>query len=140
MTKLLSKEARRLSQMKFKEKEPDKIVYERQTKSRSQYYTNLDRDEIELILSESTFQYLSANYDGEIVVNYSRTETELELQQRISKQQAEWEAYECRKNAFYADIVKRIYEAEDEEKLRRERFNDPDYIELMRLKKKFGEL
>lgn len=139
MTKYISKEAKRLSQMKFKEKEPVQIQHTPQTKCWPQYWSSIDRNDLQLILENKDFEYMTSDEES-IVVYFSKLETAEECQLRISKQHAEWNAYERRKKAFYADIAKQIQEAEEAEKLRRERFADPDYIELLRLKKKFGEL
>ena len=139
MAKYLSKEANRLSQMKFTEKEPMLIFTSPITKRWMQYWTVLGRDNLKLILDDPDFDYMSSD-DKHINVHFKRLETTEECQSRIRKLQAEWDAYELRKKAFYADIQKRIVEAEEAEKLRRERFNNPEYIELLRLKKKFGEL
>ena len=139
MAKYLSKEANRLSQMKFTEKEPMLIFTSPQTKTWEQYWSSIDRNDLELILEDKDFQYMTSDEDS-IVVYFSKLETEEECQQRITKHRAELDAYDRRKKAFYTDIQKRIHEAEEAEKLRRERFNNPEYIELLRLKKKFGEL
>ena len=139
MAKYLSKEAKRLSQMRFKEKEPDKILYTPQTINWRQYWSSIDRNELQTILELKEFRYIMCDGDS-IVAHFSELETTEECFNRIAKQQAKWDAYELRKKAFYADIQKRIAEAEEAEKLRRERFNNPEYLELLRLKKKFGEL
>ena len=139
MAKYLSKEANRLSQMKFTEKEPSKIQHTPTPINWRQYWSSIDRSDLQVILENNDFQYIATDEDS-IVVYFSKLETSEECFDRISKQQAKWDAYELRKKAFYTDIQKRIAEAEEAEKLRRERFNNPEYIELLRLKKKFGEL
>ena len=137
MSKYLSKEAKRLAQMKFTEKEPMQIQHTPQDIMWSQYWTSVDRNDLQLILEDEYFQYMTSAEDS-IVVYFRKTETDAECQQRIGKQQAEWNAYEQRKKMFYAEIQKQIQEAEEKEKLRREQFNNPEYIEMLRLKKKFG--
>ena len=135
----LSKEAKRLSQMRFNEKEPKQIQYSPQEKLWTQYWSSIDRNDLQTILELKEFQYIMCDEDS-IVAHFSELETTEECFDRISEQQAEWDAYECRKKAFYTDIQKRIAKAEEAEKLRRERFDNPEYIELLRLKKKFGEM
>lgn len=139
MPEYLSKEAKRLAQTNFKEKKPMLIDSSPITKRWMQYWTVLGRDNLKLILDDPDFDYMSSD-EEHINVHFKRLETTEECQSRIRKLQAEWDAYELRKKAFYADIQKRIYEAEEAEKLRRERFNNPEYIEFLRLKKKFGEM
>lgn len=139
MTKLVSKEAKRLARLKFTEQPPRQIQHTPMEKLWARYLVTIDRDDLEVILSAPEFEYISVA-DDSIGVFYKRTETAEECRERIDKQQAEWDAYELRKTMFYADVTKRIHEAEELEKVRRERFADPDYIELLRLKKKFGEL
>jgi len=139
MTKYISKEAKRLSQMRFNEKEPKQIQYTPQEKLWTQYWSSIDRNDLQTILELKEFQYIMCG-ENSIVVYFRKLETSDDCFNRISEQQAEWDAYELRKKAFYADIQKRIAEAEEAEKLRRERFNNPEYLELLRLKKKFGEL
>ena len=139
MAKYLSKEANRLSNLKFKEKEPMLIDFSPLTKRLTQYWTTLDRDNLKLILDDPDFDYMSSD-EEHINVYFKRLETAEECQQRILKQQAEWDEYERRKNEFYTGIQKQIQKAEEIEKLRREKFDNPEYIELLRLKKKFGEM
>ena len=134
----ISKEAKRLSQLKFKEKPPQEIRENKQKKIQYDYWYCLERDDIIMILERPDFYQMTPSDDG-IAIEYQSVETDEECEERIKEQKAEWDAYEKRKKLFYADIQKKIEEAEEFEKLRRNRFSDPDYIELLRLKKKFGE-
>ena len=134
----ISKEAKRLSQLKFKEKPPQEIRENKQKKSKFDYLYCLERDDIMMILERPDFYQMTPSDDG-IAIEYRSVETDEEREKRIKEQKAEWDAYEKRKKLFYADIQKKIEKAEDFEKLRRNRFSDPDYIEMLRLKKKFGE-
>ena len=138
MSKYLSKEANWLSQSKFTEKQPAQIQHKPQEKTWSQHWSSIDRDDLKTLLENKDFHYMASDEEY-IVVYFSKLETDAECRQRIAKQQAEWDAYEQRKKMFYAQIPKQIQEAEEIEKLRRERFNNPEYIEMLRLKKKFGE-
>ena len=134
----ISKEAKRLAKLSFNEKPPQEIQETRQKKSKFDYWYCLERDDIMMILERPNFYRMTAS-DDDIMVEYRSVETDEECVKRIKEQKAEWDAYEKRKKLFYADIKKKIEEAEEFEKLRRNRFSDPDYIELLRLKKKFGE-
>ena len=134
----ISKEAKRLSQLKFNEKPPHEICKNKQTKSEFIYWYCLERADIMMILERPDFYQMTASDDG-VEIEYRSIETDEECKKRIKSQEAEWDAYEKRKKLFYADIRKKIEKAEEFEKLRRNRFSDPDYIEMLRLKKKFGE-
>ena len=134
----ISKEAKRLSQLKFNEKPPQEIQETRQKKSQFDHWYCLERDDIMMILERPDFYQMTSS-DDVIMIEYRSVETDEDCKKRIKEQEAEWDAYEKRKKLFYADIKKKIEEAEEFEKLRRNRFSDPDYIEMLRLKKKFGE-
>lgn len=95
----LSKEAKRLAQMKFTEKEPMLIFTSPQTKTWTQYWSSIDRNDLQTILEIKDFQYMTSDEES-IVVYFSKNETEEECQQRIAKQRAELDAYERRKRLF----------------------------------------
>lgn len=135
---LKSKEAKRLSQMKFKENEPEQIKTTPQLKSWIEHFDTIDKQTLKNIAATENFEFMES-CDEYIAVYFSKMETAEECQERIVKQQREWEDYENRKTIFYADLEKRIQAAEDAEKLRKEQFNNPEYIEFLRMKAKFEQ-
>lgn len=136
----LSKEAKKLAKMKFSEEEPKKIVYQPKTIERVDSFFSIDnREELLSIANNPDFESICADSDGGYLsVYYSHKETQEECNIRVAKQENEWRQYEERKSRFYADIQKRILEAETAENNRRENFKNPEYLEFLRLKKKFG--
>jgi hypothetical protein len=63
MPKYFSKEAKRLSQIKFNEKQPQQISHDPQEKIWNQYLFSIDRADLELILLCDDFWYMTTNGD-----------------------------------------------------------------------------
>lgn len=99
MPEYISKEAKQLAQMKFKEKEPSKIRHTPTPIKWGQYWSSIDRSDLQLMLENNDFQYIATDEDS-IVVYFSRLETSEECFDRIAKQQAKWDAYELRKKSI----------------------------------------
>jgi hypothetical protein len=135
----LSKEAKKLAQAKFKTPQPKSVDYNRWTITRHEYCSYLNRVDVAKLLEDASFVCISSDYDDQLCIEYSHVETDSEMKSRIRKEERDLKDWEDAKTAFYAEIPVKIQQAEESEKLKRERFKDPEYIQFLKLQKKFTD-
>ena len=140
MTQYISKQANKLIKKNFNVLPPAPVNYNRQdvVRVRDEDVDVYDRAYLQGLLAEADFDHLTLDdYNGCLIAHFSRPESDDEMKRRIDGSVAAWKKYENDKSEWYANRDEQIKRAEQLELSRRNGFQDPEYIEFLRLRAKF---